>query len=171
MKQDALDEMWSTAGAAFLAMAMGALWVWPKFFGVEVHPIFGWAEALTGAGWLEPGLRYAVGAAAAVIVVLLLVPKTRLAGAWSALALSLLFIAAHLTPWLGVNIPNYGPLMEALEAGRNAEQIQAMGLKGDRGAHLTLALVNAGLAAITLGAEYKMRRPKPPTVRQVLAMA
>jgi hypothetical protein len=163
--------MWSTSAGYLLVAALVGLWVWPKFFGVDIHPLFGWAEAQSGAGWLEPGLRYVVGAAAAVIALLVLLPRTRMIGGWAALGLSLLFIVAHLTPWLGVNIPSYGPLMEALASGRTAEDIAAMGLKTDRGAHFTLAMVNAGLAAIMLGAEYKLRRPRAPKLTHVLAQA
>jgi hypothetical protein len=132
-------------------------------------PIFGWAEAQSGVSWLEPGLRYAVGRIAAVIALLILVPRTRLIGAWSAFALSLAFIVAHLTPWLGVNIPAYTPLMEALAAGRTAEEIAAMGLKTDKGAHFTLAMINLGLAFVTIGAEKALRKPKPRTLVQTLA--
>jgi hypothetical protein len=169
VKDNALTRMWSVSAAALLAAALAALWVWPKLFGVEVHPIFGWAEAQSGAGWLEPGARWAVGGVAALIALLLLAPKTRLAAAWAALSLSLLFIIAHLTPWLGINIPSYAPLMEALAAGQTASQIEALGLSTDKGAHFTLAMINAGLAVIAIGAELALRRPKSPTLASVLA--
>ena len=39
------------------------------------------------------------------------------------------------------------------------------------GAHFTLAMVNAGLAAIVLGSEHKLRAPKPPRLTHVLAQA
>jgi hypothetical protein len=167
--ENALNRMWSVSGAGILALSLLALWSWPKLFGVDTHPIFGWAEAQTGAAWFEPGLRYAIGVVAAVIAVLVLVPRTRLIAAWSALALSLAFILAHLSPMLGVNIPAYTPLMEALAAGRTAEEIAAMGLKTDKGAHFTLAMINLGLAAITIAAEYAHRKPKPRSLRETLA--
>ncbi|MFN3513695.1 MAG: hypothetical protein ACK41C_11650 [Phenylobacterium sp.] len=155
-----LDRMWSASGAVLLALSMGALWVWPKFMGLEVHPIFGWAEALTGLGWLEPGARWVIGGLAALIIVLLLIPASRMIGAWAAFTLSIAFVVAHFTPWLGVNIPNYGPLMDALAAGRSVEEIRAMGLKGDMGAHFTMALINAGLAVVTIGGEHAARAPR-----------
>ena len=167
--ENALNRMWSVSAGVLLALSLLALWSWPKVFGVDTHPIFGWAEAQSGVSWLEPGLRYAIGAVAFVIAVLVLIPRTRLAGGWAALTLSVLFIAAHLTPWLGVNIPAYTPLMEALAAGRTAEEIAAMGLKTDKGAHMTLAFINAGLAVVMLGAEYAMRKPKPRSLRETLA--
>lgn len=157
---NALDRMWSLAGAVLLAASLLALWVWPKFFGVEVHPIFGWAEALSGAGWLEPGARYAVGAVALAIAVAVLVPRTRLIGAYAGLALSMLFIIAHMTPWLGMHIPSYEPLMEALAAGMTADQIRAMNLPHDAGSHATLAIMNAIIAAVAIGGESAVRKSK-----------
>jgi hypothetical protein len=164
----AKTNVWSLTGAAMLATSIVALWVWPKFMGLEIHPIFGWAELQSGLTWLEPGARLAVGAIALIIAVLVLFPRTRLAGAWAALTLSVLFGLAHLTPWLGINIPDYGPLMEAMAKGWTAEQIQALGLKGDRGAHFTMALINLGLAALTIGGEMTRRQPRP--TRTVRAM-
>jgi hypothetical protein len=153
------SRVWSWGGAVLLVASLVTLWVWPKFVGVDIHPIFGWAEARTGIAWLEPNGRYAVGVAAALIAVLVILPRTRFAGAVAALGLSTLFVLAHMTPALGWNIPNYGPLMEALAAGRTAAEIQAMGLKGDMGAHLSLALINAGLAVLVMVAD----RAKAPT--------
>jgi len=153
------SRVWSWGGDVVLALSLVTLWVWPKFVGVDIHPIFGWAEAQTGIAWLEPNARYAVGALAALLAVLVIVPRTRFSGAVGALTLSAVFVVAHMTPWLGWNIPNYGPLMEALAAGRTAAEIEAMGLKGDRGAHLSLALINAGLAVLVLAAD-RLREPK-----------
>jgi hypothetical protein len=150
--------MWSTAGAVFLATSLVALWVWPKFFGVEVHPIFGWAEAQSGVSWLEPGARYVVGGLALTIAIAVLVPRTRLIGAYAGLALSVLFLLAHATPWLGMSIPAYTPLMEALAAGYTADQIRAMNLPTDVGGHATLAITNAILAGIAIFGEISVRK-------------
>lgn len=147
------SRVWSWGGATLLALSILSLWVAPKFFGADIHPIFGWAEARTGVEWLEPNGRYVVGVIAALLAVMVILPKARLAGSIGALVLSALFIGAHLTPWLGWNIPNYGPLMDALAAGKSVAEIEAMGLKGDMGAHLSVALINAGLAILVLAAE------------------
>jgi hypothetical protein len=165
MKANALDRMWSLSAAVLLVMSLAALWVYPKFFGVEIHPIFGWAELQSGVSWLEPQGRYVVGALAATMAILLLIPRMRMIGAGAALALSVAFIIAHMTPWLGWNIPNYTPVVEAIAAGRTAADIEAMGLKGDRGAHLTLAVINAGLAWMVLAAEMNLRKPQPQRTR------
>lgn len=163
------SRVWSWGGATLLALSVLSLWVAPKFFGADIHPIFGWAEARTGVEWLEPNGRYVVGIAAAALAVMVILPRTRTAGAVGALILSALFIVAHLTPWLGWNIPNYGPLMEALAAGKSVAEIEAMGLKGDMGAHFSVALINAGLAVLVLAAELApkaepARSRQPPMV-------
>jgi hypothetical protein len=155
---DSLNRMWSLAGAAFLACSLSALWVWPKLFGVDTHPLYAWAEIQSGVSWLEPGLRYAVAVTAAAIAVLVLVPRTRLWGAYAGLTLSLLFLVAHFTPWLGMDIPNYGPLMEAMAAGRTAAEIKAMNLPTDLGGHASLAITNAILAMIAIGGESAVRK-------------
>lgn len=165
-----MERMWSLTAAVLLAITMLALWVWPKFFGVEIHPIFAWAEMQSGIAWLEPNARWAVGSLALVIAVCLLIKPIRMQAAYAALILSLAFTAAHLTPWLGWNIPNYTPLMDAFAAGATASDVEAMGLKGDRGAHLSLALVNGALAFMVVMLERNLRKPKP-TRRSVLAMA
>lgn len=166
-----MNNIWSHTGAGLLAASLIGLWVWPKFMGLEIHPIFGWAEAQSGLTWLEPGARLAVGALAFGIAVLVLVPRVRLAAAWAALALSAAFSLAHLTPWLGINIPDYGPMMEALAKGWTAEQIQALGLKGDRGAHFTMALINLGLAAVTIGGELARRQPRTERAHRVMELS
>lgn len=152
--------IWSWSGAALLATSLVALWVWPKFVGVDVHPIFGWAEAQTGATWLEPTGRYVFGFVAGILAIMVIVPRTRTLGAILALALSLAVLGLHVTPWLGLDIPAYGPLMDALAAGRTAEEIRAMQLPTDKGAHFTLAFVNAGLAGITMGAQMIRKQPR-----------
>lgn len=159
------SKLWSVSSASFLALSMLALWVWPKFFGVGIHPIFGWAEAQSGVTWLEPGARYGFAVLALILAVAVMIPKTRLYAAGAALAVSVLFLVAHATPWLGINIPTYGPMMEALAQGKTAAEIQAMGLKGDRGAHFTLAFINAVLAGITLASELGANKPKPKTYK------
>jgi hypothetical protein len=151
---------WSLSSAAMLALSMLALWVWPKFVGLEIHPIFGWAEAQSGVSWLEPNARYVVGVLAGALAIMLMIKKTRFAAAVASLILSAGFMILHMTPWLGINIPDYGPLMEALAAGRTAAEIEALGLKGDRGAHFTLAFINAGLAGMVIGAELVKPQPK-----------
>lgn len=156
------SRLWSVTGAVFLAGAVAALWVWPKLFGAELHPIFGWIEARTGLSWFEPGVRQGVGVMAAAAVVLVLLPRTRLLGSAAALAMAAVFIVAHLTPWLGVDVPAYEPLTEALAAGRTADEIAALGLGTDKGAHFTLALTVAGLALVTFVAERAARRRPPP---------
>lgn len=159
------NRLWSLSGATLLALSLVALWVWPKVFGLEVHPIFGWLEAQSGLTWFEPGGRWAFAAVALTVAVLVLWERTRLAASAAALAMSLAFVVLHTSPWLGMDIPSYGPLMEALAQGRTAAEIQAMNLPTDRGAHFTLALTNAGLAAMTLLAQLAVGRREPRAYR------
>lgn len=152
--------LWSWSCAVLLAASLLSLWVAPKFIGVDIHPIFGWAEALSGQTWLEPGGRYAFGILMGVLAVAVVIPRSRRLAAIAALATSAVVTGLHLTPWLGLYVPAYGPLMEALAAGRTAQEILAMNLPTDRGAHFTLALVNLGLAAIVVGADAVRERPQ-----------
>lgn len=162
------NRLWSATGAVLLAISLLALWVWPKFFGVDIHPIFGWMEAQSGIAWLEPGGRYAFAVAALALAVLLLWERTRLVAAASALVVSVLFVGLHASPWLGLDIPAYEPLMNALSQGLTAAEIQALNLPTDRAAHFTLALTNAGLAAMTVLAQLSSRRREASPYRPMM---
>lgn len=157
-----MQKMWSLTAALILAASVVAMWVWPKFFGGGPHPIMGWAELNSGAAWLYPVGRWGFAALAAIAVALLVIPRTRMIGGWTALALSVTYMVLHSTPWLGWNIPEYGPLTEALAAGRSLAEIQAMNLGTDYGAHGTLTMVLAVLAGMVIIAERTLRKPKPP---------
>lgn len=165
-----MEKMWAITGAGLLAISMIVFWVWPKFFN-DFHPVFGWAEAQAGAAWLDPIGRYVAGAAAAVTVVLLLVPKTRLLGAWAGLGISVAYMVFHMTPWLGVSIPDYDAMARTLQAGGTAADVTALGLKGDNGAHFSIALTNAVLAGIAVVAERGLRKPRPQRAAGLYASA
>jgi len=157
-----MQKMWSLTSALILAAGLVAIWVWPKVFAGGTHPIMGWAELRSGAEWLYPVGRWGLGALAAVAVVLLILPRTRMIGGWTALMLALAYVVLHSTPWLGWNIPEYGPLSEALTAGRSLAEIEAMNLGTDYGAHGTLALILATLAGMVIFAERALRTPPAP---------
>tara|TARA_B100000678_G_C18227724_1_gene509534 strand:- start:5125 stop:5580 length:456 start_codon:yes stop_codon:yes gene_type:complete len=59
----------------------------------------------SGFAFFEPTLRTAFGAALLVSAILLLIPRFRRFGAWFAAACFALLCAAHLSPWLGIEIP------------------------------------------------------------------
>ena len=162
-----LNKMWSWSAAVILAALMALLWVYPKLMaGLDVHPVLGWAEARSGVSFFDPGLRYLSGAVAAASVLLLLFPRTRLAGAVGAFVVSLFYFVLHNTPWLGLNVPEYGALMSALAAGRTAAEIEALGLTHDYSGHMVLAFTNLILAGMVLAVELTMRRQareKKPT--------
>lgn len=154
-----LDKMWSWSAAVILAGLMALLWVYPKLMaGLDVHPVLGWAEARSGISFFDPGVRYVTGALAAVSVALLIFPRTRLIGAIGAFVVSLFYFVLHNTPWLGLNVPEYNALMSALEAGRTAAEIEALGLTHDYSGHMVLAFTNLILAGMVLGVELTMRK-------------
>lgn len=155
-----MEKMWAISSAGLLALSMIAFWVWPKFSG-DFHPVFGWAEAQSGVGWLDPLGRQAVGGIAVLIAFLLLVPRTRLFGAYAGFALSLAYMAFHLTPWLGVTLPDYGPMAATLQAGGTAADVAALGTKGDGGMWFAVAMTHATLALMAIVAERNLRKPQP----------
>lgn len=154
-----METAWAMTWAGLLALSMFGFWVWPKFFH-EFHPVFGWAEARTGVGWIDPVGKTATGALAAVTAVMLLFGRTRLIAGWLALAISVAYMIWHLTPWLGVTLPDYGPMAEVLGGGGTAADVLALGLKGDGGLWFAVALTNAVLAAAVIPSENARRRPR-----------
>jgi hypothetical protein len=156
-----MDRMWSWATGYALAALLLVAWAYPKLLaGLEVHPVLGLAEARSGIAFFDPELRYVIGGAIVAAALMLVIPKTRLAGAVVALLVSVFYFGLHVSPWLGADIPSYGPLMAALESGRTAEQIQALGLGTDRAAHLSLVLTNLVLAGMVVAAEVMRLRTR-----------
>ena len=82
------------------------------FFGVQkfgaVNPIFAKIAANSGMAFFEPYVRMFTGVSELLVAVLLLIPRTRLAGALMGLGLLIGAIGFHLSPWLGVNLPEEG---------------------------------------------------------------
>ncbi len=167
-----MDRMWGWATGYALAALLLVAWAYPKLLaGLEVHPVLGLAEARSGIAFFDPELRYVIGGAVVAAALMLLVPKTRLAGGAIALLVSVFYFALHVSPWLGADIPSYGALMAALEAGRTAEQIQALGLGTDRAAHLSLVLTNLVLAGMVVAAEAMRLRARTAKVETTLKPA
>lgn len=156
-----MQTTWAWTWAGLLGVSMTLFWIWPKFFH-EFHPVFGWAEAQSGLGWLDPVGKTATGLLALASVLMLVVGRTRLAGAWLALALSAAYLIFHLTPWVGVSLPDYGPMAQVLGSGGTAADVLALGLKGDGGMWFAVALTNAVLAVALIPAETARRKPRAP---------
>jgi hypothetical protein len=80
-------------------------------------------------------------------------PRTRSRGALLALVVALGAAVLHLSPWLGVQLPQGPAVSQALAAGKSAADIAAMGLPTDKGGLFMLSLAIAVLAAGTLFVE------------------
>lgn len=129
--------MLALAFAATLVFLVGL----PKFVGPNPNPIFALIAGRTGIGFFEPALRYATGVAELVAAALLIIPRTRFLGAAIAGTVTLGAIGFHLSPFLGVQIPQMDRLAPLLQAGRSVAEVDAMGLPTDGGALFATALV------------------------------
>jgi len=58
--------------------------------------------------FFEPYVRIFTGIAELCTALLLLIPRTRLTGAFAGLGLLIGAIGFHLSPWLGINVPTIG---------------------------------------------------------------
>lgn len=159
-----MNRMWSMTSAVMLAGLMIWMWAYPKFWaGLDVHPVFGWSELLSGVAFLDPYVRWAVGAVALAGVALLFIGKTRLIGACVAAAVSVFYLALHATPWLGMAIPTQETLMAGLAAGLTPEEIRAAGRLDD--VHVIMTMVNGLLAAVVIVSELGIRREATESAR------
>lgn len=113
----------------------------PKFVGPSPNPIFALIAGRSGIDLFEPYVRYATGAGELAAAALLIWPASRRLGALLAGAISLGAIGFHLSPWLGVRIPDMATLSELLQQGVSVAEIDAMGLATDGGALFATALV------------------------------
>ena len=77
------SRVWSWGGAVLLVASLVTLWVWPKFVGVDIHPIFGWAEAET---WDKVSIFLVVLIPSALITFYTVYKARRLAAFLDALA-------------------------------------------------------------------------------------
>jgi hypothetical protein len=121
--------------------------------GPTPNPIFGMIAARSHIGLFEPYGRYLVVLGEAAAVVMIVYPRTRSQGAILALALALGAAVLHLSPWLGVQLPQGPAVSQALAMGKSAADIDAMGLPTDKGGMFMLSLAIAVLAAGTLFVE------------------
>ncbi len=141
--------------------------VYQAFFWLDPHPVFGLIAARSGIGLFEPGLRYVTGVLELAAAILLIIPRTRAWGAKLAGAVVLGAIAFHLSPWLGVQVPDPAIVSQALAYGHSAAAIDATPLPTDNGAMFILALTILGLSiasffterAVVKAAEPKTKRP------------
>lgn len=121
--------------------------------GPTPNPVFGLLAARSHIGLFEPWGRYLVVLLEVVALLGVVYPKTRSQGALVALVVSLAAIVLHLSPWLGVQLPQGAAVSQALAQGKTAAQIAAMNLPTDKGGLFLLALAIAVLSAGTMFVE------------------
>ena len=119
----------------------------PKFIGPDPNPIFALLAGRTGVGLFEPYIRYATGAAELTAALLLVIPRTRFFGALIAGGVTLGAIGFHLSPFLGIQIPQMDRVVALLQEGRSVSEIDAMALPTDGGMLFMIALAFLAVAA------------------------
>ncbi len=117
------------------------------------NPVFGLIAARSHIGLFEPYGRYLVALAEIAALALTVYPRTRSKGAVLALVVAVSAIVLHLSPWLGVQLPQGPAVSEALAQGKSAADIAAMGLPTDKGGLFLLSMAIAVLAGGTLFVE------------------
>ncbi|MFZ5670199.1 MAG: hypothetical protein ACOY4K_11945 [Pseudomonadota bacterium] len=133
--------------AVGLAAALGVLMGLQKFIGPDPNPIFGLIAGRSGVAAAEPLFRYAVGAAEILAAILLVFPRTRLQGALLGGGVALGAVVFHLSPFLGVRVPDVERVATLLRQGRTTAEIDAMALPTDGGALFAMALAFLAAAA------------------------
>lgn len=93
----------------FLSLVVAAGFL---FFGVQkfgaTNPIFSVIAERSGISLFEPVIRMLTGVAEIGTALLILIPRTRLFGAFAGLGVLAGAIGFHLSPWLGINVPGIG---------------------------------------------------------------
>ena len=127
--------------------------VFLQLSGPTPNPVFGLIAARSHIGLFEPYGRYLVVLVEIVALAGVVYPRTRPRGALLSLVVALAAIVLHLSPWLGVQLPQGPALSQALAQGRSAAEIAAMGLPTDKGGLFLLSLAIAVLSAGTMFVE------------------
>ena len=117
--------------------------------GPTPNPVFGLIAAHSHIALFEPYVRYLVTLLEVVALIGVVYPKTRSQGALLALVIALGAIVLHLSPWLGVQLPQGVAVSQALAQGKSSADIAAMNLRTDKGGMFLLALAIAVLSAGT----------------------
>ena len=121
--------------------------------GPTPNPIFGLIAARSHIALFEPWARYLVVLVEVVALAAVVYPKTRARGALLALVVALGAIVLHLSPWLGIQVPQGVAVSQALAQGKSSAEIAAMNLPTDKGGLFLLCLAIAVLAAGTVFVE------------------
>jgi hypothetical protein len=133
-----------------------------QLLGPAPSPVFGMLEVRSGVDLFEPWGRYLTAALELVAVVLLLWPRTRTKGALLSMIIAVVAIGFHLSPWLGIVVPQPDAFAAAFNANRPL-LADAHQLPNDKGAMFMLAFVIVILSAANLWFEHLVHhlRPKP----------
>jgi len=91
--------------ALFLFMAVNKFMA--EFTGAP-NPVFPLMAERTGIALLEPYFRWLTGVLEIITGVLLIAPRTRVMGACLGLCILIGALAAHFSPFLGIDIPGVG---------------------------------------------------------------
>lgn len=141
-----------------LAGALIGMVALPKLIGPSPNPIFALIAGRSGIALFEPFVRIATGLAEVASAVLLVLPRTRRFGAALAAAITLGAIGFHLTPWLGVQLPNMAQLEPLLQEGKTVAEIDSLELPTDGGALFMMALGFLVMAVVILWIELRGRQ-------------
>jgi hypothetical protein len=145
-----------------LAITLSVLLLFIAFqqlFGPTPSPVFGMVEVKSGIDFFEPWGRYLTAAGEILAVVLLLWPRTRDYGAILALVIAVVAIGFHLSPWLGIVIPQPDAFAAAYNANRPLLEDAAL-LPNDKGGMFILAIVIALLAAANVWFDHALAKLK-----------
>lgn len=161
-----LERVLSWALAITLAVLLLFI-AYQQLLGPTPNPVFGLVAMRSGVALFEPWARYATALAEIAAIALVLWPRMRSRGAMLALAIAVVAIAFHLSPWLGIAVPRADAVAQAAAEGRTAAAVFAMQLPTDKGAMFLLALIVAILSAVTVAVEranayaaaHKTKRP------------
>ena len=91
--------------ALFIFMAVNKFMT--EFTGAP-NPVFPLMAERTGIALLEPYFRWLTGVLEIIVGVLLIAPRTRVIGAYLGLCILIGALAAHFSPFLGIDIPGVG---------------------------------------------------------------
>jgi len=90
-----------------LIVAGGFLFFGVQKFGAE-NIVFETIAENSGISLFEPVIRMLTGVAEITTALLILIPRTRLLGAFAGLGVLAGAIGFHISPWLGINVPGIG---------------------------------------------------------------
>jgi len=121
-----------------LALALAALFLFmasfkfmPELTG-EANPIFPLIAKNTGISFVEPYFRWLTGVLEVIAGLLLIAPRTRMAGASLGLCIMIGALVSHFTPILGIDVPGVGKFIFFMALGMTALNLLVLFLSRHR---------------------------------------